>query len=266
MRLDAVEGLLHALGTLELERPRDDADGERAERSRDACDHRSAARAGAAALARGDEHHVGALQRLLDVVAGLGRGAEADVRVRAGSETAREVVPDVELDVGVAHLERLGVRVDGDELDAGEPCIDHSVDGVRATATDFTIIGASGNYEESYGGGVSTVATTLYNTTLLGGLDVIERGAHSFYIDRYLAMPQLAESSVRNLIFSGTLERFPKLNFVFAEFGFLFQRYVVLTNAAVEGARVATLPGYSDEDAIARGVAYAPYAATNPLT
>ena len=27
------------------------------------------------------------------------------------------------------------------------------------------------------------------------------------------------------------------------DFGFLFQRYVVLTNAAVEGARVATLPG-----------------------
>jgi Flp pilus assembly protein TadG len=42
-----------------------------------------------------------------------------------------------------------------------------------------------------------------------------------------------------------------------AEFGFLFQRYVVLTNAAVEGARVATLPGYSDDDAIARVQSYA---------
>ena len=28
------------------------------------------------------------------------------------------------------------------------------------------------------------------------------------------------------------------------DFGFMFQRYVVLTNAAVEGARVATMPGY----------------------
>lgn len=41
------------------------------------------------------------------------------------------------------------------------------------------------------------------------------------------------------------------------DFGFLFQRYVVLTNAAVEGARVATLPGYSDADAIARVEEYA---------
>jgi Flp pilus assembly protein TadG len=41
------------------------------------------------------------------------------------------------------------------------------------------------------------------------------------------------------------------------DFGFMFQRYVVLTNAAVEGARVATLPGYSAADAQARVQAYA---------
>ena len=32
------------------------------------------------------------------------------------------------------------------------------------------------------------------------------------------------------------------------DFGFMFQRYVVLTNAAMEGARVAVLPGYSTSD------------------
>jgi Flp pilus assembly protein TadG len=32
------------------------------------------------------------------------------------------------------------------------------------------------------------------------------------------------------------------------DFGLLFQRYQVVTNAAREGARVAVLPGYSDED------------------
>jgi hypothetical protein len=41
------------------------------------------------------------------------------------------------------------------------------------------------------------------------------------------------------------------------DFGFLFQRYVVLTNAAVEGARVATLPGYTTIDAQERVEAYA---------
>ncbi len=41
------------------------------------------------------------------------------------------------------------------------------------------------------------------------------------------------------------------------DFGFLFQRYVVLTNAAMEGARVGILPGYTTTDAEARAVSYA---------
>jgi Flp pilus assembly protein TadG len=42
-----------------------------------------------------------------------------------------------------------------------------------------------------------------------------------------------------------------------AEFGIIFQRYEVLTNAAREGARMAVLPGYSTADVQARVVAYA---------
>lgn len=41
------------------------------------------------------------------------------------------------------------------------------------------------------------------------------------------------------------------------DFGFLFQRYLVLTNAAMEGARVAVLPGYTIADAQARAATYA---------
>jgi len=36
------------------------------------------------------------------------------------------------------------------------------------------------------------------------------------------------------------------------DFGFLFQRYEVVTNAAREGARVAILPGYAEADVVAR--------------
>jgi Flp pilus assembly protein TadG len=36
------------------------------------------------------------------------------------------------------------------------------------------------------------------------------------------------------------------------DFGFLFQRYEVVTNAAREGARVAILPGYGDGDVTTR--------------
>jgi predicted TIM-barrel fold metal-dependent hydrolase len=58
--------------------------------------------------------------------------------------------------------------------------------------------------------------------SLICGTPQITAGVFDHYIDRYLAMPQLAESSVRNLVFSGVFERFPRLRFVFAEFGFLW--------------------------------------------
>ena len=41
------------------------------------------------------------------------------------------------------------------------------------------------------------------------------------------------------------------------DFGFLFQRYEVVTNAAREGARVAVLPGYSTADIQSRVDSYA---------
>jgi Flp pilus assembly protein TadG len=54
-----------------------------------------------------------------------------------------------------------------------------------------------------------------------------------------------------------------------AEFGFIFQRYEVVTNAAREGARMAVLPGYTSADVIARVRVYttegrAPTTLTNP--
>lgn len=36
------------------------------------------------------------------------------------------------------------------------------------------------------------------------------------------------------------------------DFGFMFQRFEVLTNATREGARISVLPGYADADTIAR--------------
>jgi hypothetical protein len=129
--------LARALLAFEVERARDDADGERADFGlRDLGDHGCGAAAGAAALAGRDEHHVGALQRLLDVVARLGRGAEAHFGVRACAEALGQLVPDVELDVGVAHRERLCVGVGRDELDPAQPGVDHATDGVRTAAAN----------------------------------------------------------------------------------------------------------------------------------
>ena len=40
------------------------------------------------------------------------------------------------------------------------------------------------------------------------------------------------------------------------DFGLMFQRYEVVTNAAREGARIGVLPGYTSADAIARATQY----------
>ena len=95
-----------------------------------------AAGAGAAALAGGDEDHVGALEDLFDLLAVVLGGLAAHLGVGAGAEAAGELAADVELDVGVAHQQRLRVGVDRDELDALETDLDHAVDGVDAAAAD----------------------------------------------------------------------------------------------------------------------------------
>src|SRR5690606_2242879 len=94
------------------------------------------ARAGSAALAGGDEHHVGACESLLDLFLMVFGRAAAHLGVGSGAEAAGQVASDVELDVGLAHEQRLRVCVDRDELDATQPELDHAVDGVDAAATD----------------------------------------------------------------------------------------------------------------------------------
>ena len=92
--------------------------------------------AGAATLTRGDEDHVGPLEDLLDLLGVVLGGLLADLGVGARTEAAGELAADVELDVGVAHQQRLRVGVDGDELDALEPDLDHPVDGIDTASTD----------------------------------------------------------------------------------------------------------------------------------
>src|SRR5690606_28099207 len=134
--LDPLLGLDLPPLALEGERPGDHADGQRPEAAGDVGDHRRPAGAGAATLPAGDEHHVGALEDLLDLVAVVLGGAPPDLRVGPGAEPPGQLAPHVQLDVRVAHQQRLGVGVDGDELHALEPDLDHAVDGVDTASTD----------------------------------------------------------------------------------------------------------------------------------
>ena len=133
---DALLGNLAAPAAFEGERPRHDADGQSSDLAREIGDDRRGARSGAAPLARRHEHHVGALQDFFQLVARLEGRRPTDLGVGAGSEATRDVVSDVDLHVGVAHQERLCVRVDADELHASKARVDHAVDGVRPTAAD----------------------------------------------------------------------------------------------------------------------------------
>jgi hypothetical protein len=131
---DAHFGLLHPLASLEEERLGDDADGERAQVFRDLRDNRGRAGAGAAAHAAGDEHQVGALERVEDFVAVLVDGLAADLRPRAGAQSTGELLADLHLHVGLVLLQGLRVGVDRDELDGLDPLVDHPIEGVPAAA------------------------------------------------------------------------------------------------------------------------------------
>ena len=63
-------------------------------------------------------------------------GLATNGRVGSGTQSSSQITSDIKLDVGVGHEQRLGVGVHGDELDATQIGLDHSVDGVDAATTD----------------------------------------------------------------------------------------------------------------------------------
>ncbi|MFF5157853.1 VanW family protein [Streptomyces sp. NPDC000348] len=67
--------------------------------------------------------------------------------------------------------------------------------GERTEANGFTegIMILDGQYAKAPGGGVSAVATTVFNAMFFAGVKPVEYGAHSFYIERY---PEGREATV----------------------------------------------------------------------
>src|SRR5881227_1506320 len=87
-------------------------------------------------ITAGEENHVRTFEDLFDLVPMFCRRSLADFRVRSCAEAARGLAADVELHLCVRHQERLGIGIDGDELDAPEACLDHPVHRVHAAAAD----------------------------------------------------------------------------------------------------------------------------------
>ncbi|MFF7736395.1 VanW family protein [Streptomyces sp. NPDC007984] len=85
--------------------------------------------------------------------------------------------------------------INGSVVDPGETWSFNRTVGERTEANGFMdgIIILDDKFQKASGGGVSSVATTLYNAVFFAGVKPVEHGAHSFYIERY---PEGREATV----------------------------------------------------------------------
>jgi hypothetical protein len=82
----------------------------------------------------GDEDHVGTFERFLDLATVLLGGLPPQLGIAAGAQSAGELASDVQLQVRIAHEQRLGVGVHGDELHTLQTGLDHAVHRVHSAA------------------------------------------------------------------------------------------------------------------------------------
>jgi vancomycin resistance protein YoaR len=87
----------------------------------------------------------------------------------------------------VVNIRRAAELLDGTMLGPGETFSMNDALGERTTAKGFVAAPmiSGGRLVDSVGGGISQVATTLYNAAFFAGLDLVAHTPHSFYIDRY---------------------------------------------------------------------------------
>ena len=85
------------------------------------------------------------------------------------------------------NIGRAAQLINGTVLRPGETFSLNDTVGERTAANGFVkgFIISGGVYAEDLGGGVSQVATTLFNAAFFAGLEDVEHKPHSFYIDRY---------------------------------------------------------------------------------
>ncbi|MFB8247762.1 VanW family protein [Streptomyces sp. NPDC055952] len=85
--------------------------------------------------------------------------------------------------------------INGSLVRPGETWSFNRTVGERTEANGFVdgIIILNDKYTKAAGGGVSSVATTVYNALFFAGVKPVEHGAHSFYIERY---PEGREATV----------------------------------------------------------------------
>ena len=145
--------------------------------------------------------------RILDVAATALRLAEPTARVEAAVTLVQPDVTTAELAAlgirdrvsefttyyppgqpRVVNIQRAATVIDGTILPPGATFSMNEALGERTIAKGYVPapqIGAGNSLVDSVGGGISQVATMLYNGAFFAGLELIEHQPHSLYIDRY---------------------------------------------------------------------------------
>jgi hypothetical protein len=88
----------------------------------------------------------------------------------------------------VVNIQRASAVIDGTILRPGDTFSMNEALGERTLAKGYVAapqIGAGNSFVDSVGGGISQVATMLYNGAFFAGLELLEHQPHSLYIDRY---------------------------------------------------------------------------------
>lgn len=119
--------------------------------------------------------------------------ARSDFRTEDAEKLGiKEVVADVTTEFPYAEYRNVNIGraaelVNGTVLKPGETFSMNETVGERTRENGFTtgIMIADGVFKEDLGGGVSQMATTLFNGAFFAGLEDVEHKPHSFYISRY---------------------------------------------------------------------------------
>ena len=95
----------------------------------------------------------------------------------------------------VTNIQRGAEILDGTIIPAGGRFSLNAALGQRTIERGFVPAGqiVNGRLEDAVGGGVSQLATTIYNAAFFGGLEIIDHTPHQFYISRY---PEGREATV----------------------------------------------------------------------
>ncbi|CAI8797684.1 hypothetical protein EMIT043CA1_10187 [Pseudomonas brassicacearum] len=133
---DTFVGDLHTLAAFERERTSHHRNGEDPHFLGHFGDDRRRTSTGAAAHARGDEHHVGALQDFCDALTVFKSGLTTDFRVGAGAQAFGHASAQLQDGPRADGFQRLGISVGADEFNAFNVALDHVVDSVAAATAD----------------------------------------------------------------------------------------------------------------------------------